>query len=470
MKFLLLNQTFYPDVAATAQYLADLARALAAAGHEVTVITGRRAYDNPGKQFPARETWETVDIRRVWTTGFGKKAKWRRACDFLTFMGSCALRLLFTRRPDVVIALTSPPLISFLGALFARMRGSRFVYWVMDLNPDEAIAAGVLKEGSPATRVFQWMSLFSFRNAVRIIVLDRFMQARVLSKGIDADKLMVLAPWSHDDSVRFDAKGREQFRATHELSDKFVVMYSGNHSPCHPLTTLLEAARILEKGSTGASPVPFGAPPKAFPLRLDRGEGQGEVSNADSALPSGSAPSSQLPAPCCSDITFCFVGGGSEFAKVQKFAAENKLTNILCLPYQPLDLLAGSLSAADLHVVVMGDPFVGTIHPCKVYNILSVEAPLLYVGPKESHIGDIISEMNSLSAVRVPHGDFGAAVSAIRAIAERGARSDATQYRRISERFSQKRIVPEMLAILESTVAQNERKPITGEPPVVVRS
>jgi colanic acid biosynthesis glycosyl transferase WcaI len=419
VKFLLLNQTFYPDVASTAQHLADLARALAAAGHEVTVITGRRAYDNSTKSFPARETWGTVDIRRVWTTGFGKKAKWRRACDFLTFMSSCALRLLFARRPDVVIALTSPPLISFLGALFARMRGCRFVYWVMDLNPDEAIAAGVLKEGSRATRVFQWMSLFSFRNAAKSIVLDRFMQARVVFKGIDADNLVVMAPWSHDDSVRFDANAREQFRITHGLGNKFVVMYSGNHSPCHPLTTLLEAARSLAID--------------------DR-------------------------------YVFCFVGGGSEFAKVQQFAASHALRNILCLPYQPLDVLAGSLSAADLHVVVMGDPFVGTIHPCKVYNILSVEAPWLYVGPKESHIGDIIGEMNTPSAVRVGHGDVNAAVSAIQAMAERGTRGDAIRYHRISERFSQKRIVPEMLAILESTVAQNEKKPVTREPPLAVRS
>src|SRR5439155_2433474 len=51
------------------------------------------------------------------------------------------------------------------------------------------------------------------------------------------------------------------------LDDKFVVMYSGNHSPCHPLDTLLEAARRLEKER---------------------------------------------------DIVFCFVGGGSEWAKIKE--------------------------------------------------------------------------------------------------------------------------------------------------------
>ena len=87
------------------------------------------------------------------------------------------------------------------------------------------------------------------------------------------------------------------------LTGKYVVMYSGNHSPCHPLDTLLEAAR-----------------------RLTRRE----------------------------DIAFCFVGGGSEFQKVRRFTAQHGLDSIVLLPYQPLEKLSASLSAADLHIVVMG--------------------------------------------------------------------------------------------------------------------
>ncbi len=412
MKFLLLNQAFHPDVVSTAQHLTDLARALAGAGHEVAVITGRRAYDNPATTFSAHERWKSIEIRRVRGTSFGKKAKWRRGCDFITFIAACVVRLLFAPRPDVVVALTSPPLISFIGALFARLRRCKFVYWVMDLNPDEAIAAGFLQPESGAARVFERMSLFSFQNAAKAIVLDRFMLDRVSRKGIAADRLAVLPPWSHDDAVRFDAAAREEFRREHNLTGKFVVMYSGNHSPCHPLTTLLEAARTLASN--------------------DR-------------------------------FAFCFIGGGSEFAKVQQFAATHRLKNIMCLPYQPLGKLAGSLSAADLHVVVMGNPFVGTIHPCKVYNILSVEAPLLYFGPEESHIADILREMNSPKAVRVAHEDVMGAVNAIQAIAARGGRAEPAQYRKMAERFSQQRLVPEMVAALESTAGSSAARALVSE-------
>ena len=65
--------------------------------------------------------------------------------------------------------------------------------------------------------------------------------------------------------------------------------------------------------------------------------------------------------------------------------------------YQPVEKLSAALSAADLHVVVMGNPFVGTIHPCKIYNILRVAAPVLYIGPSPSHVTQILQPEGKVS-------------------------------------------------------------------------
>jgi hypothetical protein len=138
-------------------------------------------------------------------------------------------------------------------------------------------------------------------------------------------------------------------------------MYAGNHSPCHPLDTLLEAALKLKT--------------------LD-------------------------------DIAFCFVGGGSEHARVKQFALRHALGNVRCLPYQPLNELAGLLSAADLHVVVMGDEFVGIVHPSKIYNIMAVGTPALYVGPQPSHITDLATQ-NSGRFLLHRHGDVDGVVLAV---------------------------------------------------------
>ncbi len=395
MKVLFLNRAFHPDVVATARYLDDVALELVRRGHRVRVVCGRRGYDRPSEKYLPHEVWNGIDIIRVGSTGFGKTAKWRRALDFGSFILNCFFRVLTLPRHDVVIALTSPPLISFVGALLTKIRGGRFIYWVMDLNPDEALEAGWLRQGSFAARLLERLSRFSLRHADRIVALDRFMRDRIVAKGIDPARIDVIAPWSQA-AVCFDEQGRRRFRHEHGLEDKFVVMYSGNHSPCHPLDTLLEAAR-----------------------RLD----------ADSR------------------IVFAFIGGGSEFARVQQFARANGLGNVRCLPYQPVERLAGSLSAADLHVVVMGDAFVGTVHPCKIYNILNVGAPALYIGPAPSHIAEVLDGLSAApTCAQVRHGDAAAVVGHIQRMAASGRRADA--HRRLAACFSQAAVLPRFLAAI----------------------
>ena len=404
MKVLILNQAFYPDVVSTAQHASDLARSLTQAGHEVTVICNSRGYDDPKLRFPNQETWNGVKIVRVRSTGFGKGSKWRRAADFGTFIASCAFRLWLLPPFDVVVAMTSPPLISFVATLAVPGRARSLVFWSMDLNPDEAIAAGWLQDKSPVARLLSRMLLHSLQRANRIIALDRFMKDRIQAKGIPAERILVVPPWSHDDHVRFDPAGREEFRAVHSLSNRFVVMYSGNHSPCHPLETLLQAAERL----------------------------------ADHE-----------------DIAFCFIGGGSEFRKVQERARDRGMRNVLCLPYQPIAKLAASLSGADLHVVVMGDKYVGIVHPCKIYNVLAANRAFLYIGPTESHVQDIIRQAGSGAYVST-HGDVdGVVANILNAMRCRTTVSPVTA--ELAKRFSKELLIPQMIRAIEQSRNTNSR-------------
>jgi glycosyltransferase involved in cell wall biosynthesis len=409
MKILLLNQCFYPDVVATAQHLTDLAVELASQGHSVTVLASRRGYDDPAARYAPRETWKGISIIRIPSLGLGKRSKWGRVLDIASYWVSCMVRLALLGRFDVVVALTSPPLISLLGALFARLKRATFVCWVMDLNPDEAVAAGWLRGRSLAARILERMVRYSFSRADRIVVLDRFMKERIAAKGVPEEKLAVIPPWSHDNAVRFDEAARRRFRARHRLSNRFVVMYSGNHSPCHPLDTLLEAADRL-----------------------------------------ASQP----------QFTFCFVGGGKEFGKVQRFAQARRLQNVLCLPYQPLDQLSGSLSAADLHVVVLGDPFVGIVHPCKVYNIMRIGSPMLAISPTPSHLTDLLSQgaFDEQGTV-VSHGDVEAVVECIQDSAAAAQWKSPGCRPRAAALFSQAELLPRLVDLLVPPVIPRQPQP-----------
>ena len=342
MKILLINQTFYPDPVSTGQHLTDLAKRLASNGHEVSVIAGAHGYDDPALKFSRFENYRGIKIFRIPYTSFGKSARWKRLADFMSFNLRLCLRLIAMPSQDVVVGLTSPPLVAVLGNWFCILKGGRFVYWVMDLNPDEALAAGWLKEHSLSVWFLKKASRWSFRRSSLVIALDRFMKKRIRDVyGIAEDKITVLPPWAHDEYIHPVPQGENAFRRKENLGDKFVVMYSGNHGPCHPLGTLLQTARYYKEDN---------------------------------------------------HILFYFIGGGSRVGEVREYKEALGLKNIIQLDYQPLETLAHSLSAADLHVVTMGEAFVGIVHPCKLYGILSAGRPFVLIGPDKSAVGDVIRQ------------------------------------------------------------------------------
>ena len=138
---------------------------------------------------------------------------------------------------------------------------------------------------------------------------------------------------------------------------------------------------------------------------------------------------------------------------MKDFAAVHKLNNIRCLPYQTFDKLSASLSAADLHVVVMGNEFVGIVHPCKLYNILAIGSPFLYVGPEESHVSEIAAQIGDrYSSYTARNGDVNSVVECIRQEASKQARGARTLAPQIADKFSRKALLPRLVKLLQSQI------------------
>ena len=360
---LLLNQVFYPDVVSTAQHLTDFAIDLAKKGHDVTVLASRRGYTEPHLFYPPQEIYQGVKILRVGPLSFGRKMRIARWLDAFMMNAAFAWRLLWLPRFDKVIAMTTPPLVAWIGLVFARIHKSEFLYWVMDINPDQAIAAGWISQGTFRTRLLEKALKFILKESSKIVVLDSFMKERLESKGAAPQKIAVIPTWSHDDDLETLPHEQNPFRKKHDLDNRFVVMYSGNHSLCHPLDTLLEAALILKKDPS---------------------------------------------------VVFLFIGGGDRVNDVIQFQKRHHLDQVIHLPYQERADLKYSLSAADLHTVVMGEPYVGIVHPCKIYSILKIGRPFVYVGPVKSHIGALMDHENV--GWRVSPGDPKRLVEIIREV------------------------------------------------------
>ena len=350
-----------PDPAAVGQHMADAAQELARRGHRVVVMTSNRGYDDPSVRYPRRETLAGVEVRRIPLTSFGKRSIAVRLLGGVSFTVQAIARGLFVRPLDAIVVSTAPPMASVAAVVIGALRGVPIKYWVMDLNPDQSIALGVVRERSLMARGFDRLNRLVLRRAADVVVLDRFMAERVNRKLDVRPKLTIIPPWPHEDHLEEVRHEDNPFRQRHGLDEKLVVMYSGNHGPSNPITTVLQAAKRL----------------------TDR-----------------------------PDMVFLFVGGGVGKAEVDASVGPT----IRSLPYQPLDQLRYSLSAADVHLVTVGDAVVGIVHPSKVYGALAVGRPILLLGPEQSHVGEMIRDHDI--GWRIAHGDVDGAEAVLRRIAD----------------------------------------------------
>jgi glycosyltransferase involved in cell wall biosynthesis len=233
-----VNRYFHPDHSATSQMVSDLAFHLAERGWEVGAITSRQRYDDAAAKLAAREVAphpasghplpagrgeglgvRGVQIQRVWSTRFGRSWLPGRAIDYLTFYWSAFLAMR-RERNAVIVAMTDPPLLSFVAALASK----RVVNWSQDVFPEVATALGV-KAPSVLRKLRDW----SLRRARTNVVLSDGM-----AKRLNAPRTEVQHNWA-DASLRPHPRADEQF----------TVAYSGNLGRAHEFETIVGAIRAL---------------------------------------------------------------------------------------------------------------------------------------------------------------------------------------------------------------------------------
>jgi colanic acid biosynthesis glycosyl transferase WcaI len=340
-RLVFVNRYFYPDVSATSQMLHDLAGRLASAGHAVVVVCSRQLYDDPTGGLPAREIIDGVQVHRVRTAGFGRGSLPGRALDYLSFYVAAGLLLLsLVRQDDLVVAKTDPPLISVVAGIVARLRGARLVNWLQDIFPEVALRLDAVPLPDAIHGLLGRLRDWSLHRAAVNVVLGSRMRDYVLSRGIPASKVAVIENWA-DGSVAAPLRpAASVLRRRLGLGDALVVGYSGNLGRAHDVETLLAAAKLLRDEQ---------------------------------------------------DVVFLMVGGGNKMQELQRHVPLQGLErNFRFLPYQPRELLADSLAAADVHLVTLLPDLEGLIVPSKFYGILAAGRPAVFVGHADGEISRII--------------------------------------------------------------------------------
>lgn len=266
---------------------------------------------------------ENLTVLRAYTYPALHRSFVHRVFSFLSFMFSSFVIGLGVKNVDLVWG-TSPPI--FQGATawaLARLKRVPFLFEVRDLWPAFAIAVGVLR--SPLLiRASQWLEGFLYRQAHTVMVNSPGFIAHVKSRGA---RQVALIPNGADTQMFHPEQNGAEFRHSHGLEGKYVVLYAGAHGLSNDLQVVLEAAHQLEERT---------------------------------------------------EIVIVLLGDGKDKPKLQAQASEMGLKNILFLPPLPKTQMPEALSAADACIAILKPiEMYQTVFPNKVFDYMAAGRPVI---------------------------------------------------------------------------------------------
>jgi glycosyltransferase involved in cell wall biosynthesis len=381
---ILVNQFYAPDMAPTGRVLHDVAKTMTTRGHSVTVLCSRRSYVGTDV-YPAYQELDGVRIVRLWASGFGRQYFIGKLSDYVTFYFALAWKLMTIRpRPDMILALTTPPYIGLLVRVASILRRCGHAHWIMDLYPDVMVSHGIIRSGSLLHRLLKAATRSELRGSAATIALGPDMAERIdhhaYPGSANNSPLTAWVPmWA--DPVHTPWDDREHSPPRKDWGwpdDELVLLYSGNMGLGHRFNEFLEALTRV---------------------------------SSESRDNSESKPGVRL----------AFSGGGKRRVEVEEFAAQNPDAPIDIFPYVSRDELNGHFCSADVLLVSLDPTWDGCMVPSKLQGIFAVGKPAILVGSETSSAGQWVIE--SQGGWVVPPDDVDGLVQAIHEASNRQERA-----------------------------------------------
>jgi glycosyltransferase involved in cell wall biosynthesis len=368
MRILIVSHYFPPETGAPQARLSALAAAWAAAGDEVTVLTGMP--NHPTGVVPPeyrrairrRERRDGYRVVRTWLYATPNEGVARKTLSHLSFMiTSVLLGWRASGRADTVVV-SSPTFFSIASAwLLARLKRARLVVEVRDLWPAIFVELGVLTSRR-VIRVLERLELAAYAAADEVVVVSDGFRAHLIGRGVPAAKVHTIrngvTVGSFDPATPADPYLRAGLGAR---PDECLVLYAGTHGISQGLPEAAEAAVRL----TGR------------PVHL------------------------------------AFVGAGADKPRLEHRVTELGLANVTLARAIPSELIPALLASADILLVTLRDvPLFATFIPSKMFEYLAAGRPV--IGAVAGEAAQILHEAG---AVVVPPGDSTALAKAIAALA-----------------------------------------------------
>lgn len=377
-------------------------RALARAGHEVTVVTSyvqhkeRTVPERYAGRKMVHEVEDGLDVWRTYSTpGYGRDLR-SRVASYGTFAWWSALASARVKHPDVVVA-SSPSLPSAAAAAaLARARGARFLLEVRDLWPDSAIAMGLVNDRRTIAAA-RALESYCYRRADRIVALTEGIRDGMIDQGVSPAKITLI---TNGVDLEIGAVEGAPPAPAPVPADAFVAMYVGAHGTYSSLETVLDAADRLR----------------------------------------------DLP-----QARIILVGGGDRKPALVEEATRRGLDNVVFIDSVPKREVPSWLARADACLLPYQDnPLFAGALPNKAFDYLGAARPIIAAAPA----GELTAMVERAGCgVAVPPEDGAALAAAIRALAadREGARRMGESGRAYAlEHYDRATLAARFVAVVES--------------------
>lgn len=355
---------YAPELTGIGKYTGEMAQWLAAQGHRVEVFTAMPYYPEWQVHTDYRRRWwhrehiNGVTVRRTPLYVPKKVSAIRRILHEMSFVFGllpfwCAA--LFRTKADVVISIAPPFHLGFLPWSYTRLKGSKLLTHIQDLQVDAARDLGMIRNHLLLNTMFR-AERFLLRQSDAVSSISEGMKQKILAKGIHERQYLMLPNWVDEAFIHplpMEQSLRGEWGISH--TDK-VVLYAGNLGEKQGLEIIIDAA-----GHFMQSP----------------------------------------------EVRFIIVGNGGAKRRLEAMAAGEKLENIRFYPLQPYEKLSALLATADIHLVLQKKSAADLVMPSKLTGILAAGGcPLVTASPGtslyqviETHQVGILVEPESVAAL-----------------------------------------------------------------------
>jgi glycosyltransferase involved in cell wall biosynthesis len=329
MKILFISDNFPPEVNAPASRTWEHCREWAKAGEQVTVITGAPNFPQgivyPGyrNRLLSTELIDGIRVIRVWTYISANQGFIKRIIDYCSFAMSGFLAGL-SENADLIITTSPQFFTNFAGWGLSIVKRKPWIFELRDLWPDSILTVGAMKK-SKMVDFLEWLELFFYRKANRIVAVTNAFKQNLKKRGIDPEKIEVI-PNGIDPERFFSRQKSQKLLEQFNLKDKFVVGYIGTHGMAHSLDFIVSSLKYLDDSS----------------------------------------------------IHFLFVGDGAQKNRIVSIAEKEQLKNVTFIDPVPKDMVPDFLGICDAALVPLKKSATfRTVIPSKIFEAAAMQRPIL---------------------------------------------------------------------------------------------